>query len=108
MASTIRGSDNFDSAVKSGLGEGQTWQDVTSSRALGTTYTNSTGRTIAVIFNYYNVHQLSVFINENFLFTNGDASGYNCSSMFLVSNGDTYRVSIASGNPLTVTWKELR
>jgi len=28
------------------LGVGQTWQDVTASRALGTTYTNNTGRPI--------------------------------------------------------------
>jgi hypothetical protein len=30
------------------LGVGQTWQNVTGSRALGTTYTNSTGRPISV------------------------------------------------------------
>lgn len=31
------------------LGVGQTWQNVTGSRALGTTYTNSTGRPITVV-----------------------------------------------------------
>jgi hypothetical protein len=31
-----------------GIGWGQTWQDVTSSRALSTTYTNSTGKPIMV------------------------------------------------------------
>ena len=30
------------------IGVGQTWQDVTASRALGTTYTNSTGKPIMV------------------------------------------------------------
>jgi hypothetical protein len=35
----------------SGLGIGQTWQDVTGSRALGTTYTNSTSSPIAVSVN---------------------------------------------------------
>lgn len=32
------------------LGVGQTWQDVTASRGLGTTYTNSTGKPIMVTF----------------------------------------------------------
>jgi hypothetical protein len=30
------------------IGVGQTWQDVTASRAVGTTYTNSTGRPIGL------------------------------------------------------------
>jgi len=30
------------------IGVGQTWQDITASRALGTTYTNSTGKPIVV------------------------------------------------------------
>jgi hypothetical protein len=34
-----------------GLGSGQTWQDVTVSRAIGTTYTNSTGKPILVSVN---------------------------------------------------------
>lgn len=38
--------DNLGATV---LGMGQTWQDLTASRALSTTYTNSTGRTIAAI-----------------------------------------------------------
>lgn len=32
-----------------GIGDGQTWQDVTSSRAIGTTYTNSTGKPIMLV-----------------------------------------------------------
>lgn len=37
------------SAIISSLGLGQTWQDVTSSRSLGTNYTNTTGRAICII-----------------------------------------------------------
>ena len=48
MASVIRGSDNFDSLVHQGIGVNQTWQDVTSSRANGVTYTNTTGKPIFV------------------------------------------------------------
>jgi hypothetical protein len=32
-----------------GIGDGQTWQDVTSSRTMGTTYTNSTGKPIMLV-----------------------------------------------------------
>ena len=48
MASTLRGSDNFDSLIHQGLGVNQTWQNVTGSRVQGTTYTNSTGKPIMV------------------------------------------------------------
>lgn len=34
------------------IGWGQTWQDVTSSRSLGTTYTNSTGRPIFIVVTF--------------------------------------------------------
>lgn len=34
--------------IPQALGDGQTWQDVTASRVTGTTYTNTTGRTIFV------------------------------------------------------------
>ena len=37
------------SAAATSIGVGQTWQDVTSSRAMGTTYTNSTGKPIMLI-----------------------------------------------------------
>ena len=40
--------DTLDNTAASSLGVGQTWQNVTSSRALGTTYTNSTGKPIQV------------------------------------------------------------
>lgn len=36
------------SAVGTGLGYGQTWADYTSVRALGVTYTNNTGKPIAI------------------------------------------------------------
>jgi hypothetical protein len=49
MAVTIDGSANTVTATSTfALGVGQTWQDVTASRAAGTTYTNSTGRSIQV------------------------------------------------------------
>lgn len=48
MPSNIRGSDNFDSLASKAIGDGQTWLDLTGSRALNTVYTNTTGRPIEV------------------------------------------------------------
>lgn len=41
MPSTVRGSDNFDSNIHQGLGFNQTWQDVTSNRAIGSPEVNN-------------------------------------------------------------------
>ena len=40
--------DSLNAIVSSSFGDGQTWVDVTSSRVVGTTYTNTTGRPIQV------------------------------------------------------------
>jgi hypothetical protein len=42
------------SGVVASIGVGQTWQDVTSSRALNTSYTNSTGKPIFLAISYVN------------------------------------------------------
>lgn len=50
MAVTIDGTANTITATATlALGVGQTWQDVTGSRAAGTTYTNATGKPIMVV-----------------------------------------------------------
>ena len=40
--------DSLNTAITSSFGVGQTWQDLTSSRASGVTYTNSTGKPIQI------------------------------------------------------------
>jgi hypothetical protein len=45
---TSNGTTWESAARPQGIGEGQTWQNLTSSRAVNTTYTNSTGRPIMV------------------------------------------------------------
>lgn len=44
----ILDSGNYTSYISSPLGVGQSWQNVVGSRAIGTTYTNSTGRSIQI------------------------------------------------------------
>jgi hypothetical protein len=46
---TVTGSITGTGGVTGGLGTGQTWTDVTASRAGGTTYTNSTTKPISVL-----------------------------------------------------------
>jgi len=52
--STIQGYGGQALAVMSSIGYSQTWQDVTASRAAGTTYTNTTGRPITAIITVNN------------------------------------------------------
>ena len=68
------------------IGVGQTWQNVTSSRSSGTTYTNTTGRTIVVM--------LRTGRNNKDFFVNGVA--FNtwqeaATATFIIPPGSTYR-----------------
>lgn len=106
MASTIRGSNNFDSA----WGNGQTWQDVTASRALGTTYTNSTG---APIMLYYggvcgaSNSNITVTIGGVAMYAVAFANNYFSGGNYIIPSGATYSVS-ASASISTNYWRELR
>jgi len=84
------------------IGTGQTWQNVIGSRALSTTYTNSTGRSI----------QVGVRIQGNSTITVAGViaaqSGINNATNFLgaiVPSGATYVVASATG---LSNWAELR
>jgi len=98
---------------KLGLGiTGETWNDVSSSRSLGTTYTNSNSYPILV-----NVTISDTVVNQVHYFTvNGlvvastyVGSNLNSENMFMsaiVPPGKTYIVSVASGGSIS-TWCEL-
>ncbi|UMO77866.1 tail fiber protein [Acinetobacter phage Cato] len=90
------------------LGVDQSWQNVTSSRSIGSTYTNNTGKPIQVNVSWEQANQ-----NEATLFVGSvpvargrqnQVGGGNTLSA-IVPNGSTYRV--ISGNSITV-WAELR
>jgi hypothetical protein len=105
-------------ASGSGLGYGQTWQVVTGSRVLGTTYYNTTGKPIQVILQ---------------LHTGGGAGGYWVATIggvtvpgggitapggdyyggvhsFIVPDGASYSATIVvqAGSPAMSSWVELR
>ena len=95
------------------FGYGQTLQDVTASRVLGTNYTNNTGKPIAVI-----VSGTTTLIGGLFLGvigspgdvaaigTNPNASGSVIGVSFIVPAGSIYRISPASA--VLVKWQEYR
>lgn len=90
------------------IGVGQTWQDLTASRALSTTYTNSTGRPIAVsVQNAANGSWSSALLVDSITVSGSYfISGGGTMTMFaVVPAGSTYRAtaSVALGS-----WLELR
>jgi hypothetical protein len=92
------------------IGVGQTWQSVT--RAIGTTYTNSTGKPIMVAItvtcNAGNTVQ-GLTINGVAVYAGAvNVLGAGAGFALIVPNGATY-VTLTNGGTLTlVTWVELR
>jgi hypothetical protein len=99
--------------IQGGIGDGQTWQNVTSSRAVNTDYTNSTGKPIQV--------GVSIISSTGTTSTQLTISGINVANYYaslgnlaiggfvggIVPNGATYRVT-SSGPANITTWAELR
>ena len=90
------------------VGVGQTWQDVLSSRANNVTYTNTTGRPIAVYMSNGDAGGVTAMPYVDGLMLGRMAiyaTGATVAS-FVVPAGSTYRVHCEGGNP--TNWKELR
>tara|TARA_R110000822_G_scaffold182404_3_gene321991 strand:- start:2235 stop:2549 length:315 start_codon:yes stop_codon:yes gene_type:complete len=104
MASVIRGSDNFDSS--SLIGVGQTWEAVTGSRSLGTTYTNSTGKPIHVLVTITAGGGISDLTVGGVLIAKFETqSTVYTQCGFIVPDGVTY---VISSNEVLILWAELR
>lgn len=89
------------------LGNGQTWQDVSASRVNGTTYQNTTGRSIMVSFGQNHLSDAQVSVNASTWIQVGrDASGQTYPNNFIVPNNWYYRSSVAGGSRFW--WSELR
>ena len=93
------------------FGVGQTWQDVTASRALGTTYTNSTGKPIqvSVVVRDSSVYDgLHFFVNGTAVVVMPDIAGasYGFQQLTItVPSTQTYKLETAN---LLHSWVELR
>lgn len=94
------------------IGVGQSWQNVSSSRVLNTTYTNSSGKPIEVALTMQgtNSYELCTVVVSGVTLYSGDpgvgSPGTAASLTFVVPNGGTYIVTMPNG--AITTWSELR
>ncbi len=95
------------------FGVDQSWQNLTSSRASGVIYTNSTGKPILVSISLSDTTSqsptVSIYVGGVLILTNNYDNGQNFGSFshsFIVPSGSTYSMS----SPLSTiqTWSELR
>ena len=98
------------STVDKAIGVGQTWQNLGGSRAVGATYTNTSGRPIQVIITLVNTSGAWFYINGNLVIrqfydvnTGAGQTGYSFVTG-IIPDGSTYLVT--NGN--LYTWYELR
>lgn len=89
------------------IGDGQTLQDLTSSRAKGVTYTNATGRTIVIQLAWgdTNTPGVNYFSIDSLQYTMDFATSFVCISTFIIPSGSTY---VLTGSTDIVKWTELR
>jgi hypothetical protein len=100
------------------IGYGQTWQDVTGSRAFGVTYTNSTGRPIFIIVTgttpssangAFTLTIDGVIVAENGINANGGNSGaHRIPTSAIVPPGSTYSAQQSTATSTLDRWAELR
>lgn len=92
------------------IGSGQTWQDVTASRAAGTIYTNSTGKPIqvSVIVVGTGGAQGSITLNGTVTAVSSIIEAVNATHQFtfIIPNSQTYLVTLSAGS--IQKWVELR
>ena len=103
--------DTLDNTAASSLGVGQTWQNMTASRVVGTTYTNTTGRPIQVSikirvgsYQSSDLYVGSELISGIYADVGGGGSITGAMQATVLS-GQTYRITSAG---LGFKWSELR
>lgn len=108
---TQAGTDNLKAITplklkNSVIGLGQTRTDVTASRVLGTTYTNSTGKPILVSIRFSSISNGGT-LTVGGISMGSASSGSNVSVMttFIVMNGETY---VHTGTAVIDKWIEVR
>jgi hypothetical protein len=93
-----------------GLGNGQAWQDLTGSRAMNITYTNSTGRAIDVTgyLTCTTANNFQVLLNGNIMtFQSAVLSGV-AGFHIVVPHGQNYLINPGGANFNLTKWWELR
>lgn len=94
------------------IGVDQSWQNLLSIRANGTTYTNSTGKPIQVFAAIQDTdgYGFSVLVNGVTLVSSTlDLNPYGFYPFsFIVPNGQTYKITWSGSNSQLISWAELR
>ena len=93
-----------------GIGDGQTWQSVIGSRSLGTTYTNSTGKPIAVNVYVDNLNagtEVRINVNGVQIYGSTASTSFPSSVFGIIPIGANYSV-ISTGGGNVINWVELR
>lgn len=105
-ASKLVDADKFKSYMDTYIfAKGQTWQDVLSSRSLGTTYTNNTGRPIQVIITQGGNSGAFVINSLTVQTAATNTSSYRSFLSAVIPDGSSY--SLTGGNS-PIAWVELR
>jgi hypothetical protein len=107
--------------VNAGIGDGQTWTNVVGSRSYGTTYTNSTGRSIYITVSGVSTSQagggIQLYVNGSLFCQEGSTQNeYELSYhtvTCVIPNGNTYSVNAipgggGQGGSALQQWWELR
>ena len=103
--------------AEGGIGIGQTWQNVTSSRTFGTTYTNSTGKPIMAAVSSASGQYTtlagtidSVVIQSSAGSWAAGSSASQSTVTLIIPNGSTYTFSqsVTTAGSIAATWFELR
>lgn len=111
---TSNGTTWTSAAPAGAIGVGQTWQDVSASRALTTSYTNSTGKPIQVSVNARSSTgayiQASVGGVTLIGSDNGGTTGPRMFISFVVPNSVSYSITFSAGSLVSgsLQWAELR
>ncbi|WP_107770809.1 hypothetical protein [Campylobacter concisus] len=117
VAVTEKAVRDFVAASQSGLGIGQTWQDVKNNRKLGINYTNNTAKPIFIIVGRKgdgSPYPMKVFVSGVLVYegrTNHNAIGVNKVASVIVPVGATYKVEMDGVDSQTdeqFQWVELR
>ena len=104
--SVIQGRGGLAQSTMFGIGYGQKWTDFTTSRAAGTTYTNTTGKPIFVSIWAVQAGAITLSIDGVPADTSGINGSVPCTNLDgIVPPGSTYSITAGAG---LVLWSELR
>ena len=111
-SATVKGYATVNGRVVDTLGVNQTWQDVTASRALGTIYTNTTGKPIMVSVRINTTSVASIRTTGGTIMAQ-EYNGINTSTIAvslvaIVPPSSTYYAQSDSGTNTLIYWAELR